>query len=128
MQENNIAANGRIVRFAACGRVAVRLLEYGSDNLIFGPPWLPVIGIDLGSHCDVSLVLYVFNRANLLGDVRLLIDGIGRPEVEWLYANLACEQPLRHVQFEINIALRDFADIRMAESVVANRAAFVINP
>src|ERR1035438_3825711 len=63
----------------------------------------------------------------LFGCIRLLVNRIGGTEEYRLNSELALEQPLREIQFDFEVALRDVADIRMGEGVVPDFMAFLVN-
>ena len=67
----------------------------------------PVVGIDLLAHRDIAKVLRDFQRTHLVGGIRRFVDGVGRPHQYRLDAELALEQPLRQVQLDFEIALRN---------------------
>src|SRR6185437_516689 len=57
----------------------------------------------------------------------LLVDGIGRPEVERLNAEFRGEEPLGEVQLQVGGGDGDFADVRMAPGVVADLVAIAVD-
>ena len=89
---------------------------------------VPVVGIDLVADDDIAKVLDAVDGRCLVVGVRLLVDRVRRPEVERLHAELGREQPLRQVQFKVDVACGDFADVRMEPGMVADLVAFAIDP
>ncbi len=85
---------------------------------------IPVVGVDLVADDGVAVALDAISGLGLIVGVRLLIDVVGRTEVERLDAELAGKEPLGQVEFEIKLARRDFADVRMREGVVADLVPF----
>ena len=75
---------------------------------------VPVVGIDLVADDHVAEVLDAVRGGGLVVGVRLLIDRVGRPEVERLHSQLGRKQPLRQIQFQVNAGVGDFADVRDA--------------
>jgi len=88
---------------------------------------IPVVGIDLVADDDIAEVLNVFDGLGLVVGVGLLIDGIGRAEVDGLDANLGGEEALGEVELEVDLALRDFRDVGMRVGVVANLVAVFVD-
>src|SRR5581483_6601981 len=88
----------------------------------------PVAGIELVAHGDIAQVLRGFERAHLIFGVGLLIDRIGWPEENGSDAEPAGKQLLGQVQFQLHEHVRDVRDIGMAEGVIADLMAFVVDP
>ena len=59
---------------------------------------VPVPGIDPVANDGVTHLLDKIGRRCLVVGIRLLIDGVGRPEEERLDSQLAAKQPFRQVQ------------------------------
>ena len=47
----------------------------------------------------------MIDRPNLIGDIRLLVNGVRRPEEKRLYSQLAGEQPFRNVELNVDVTL-----------------------
>ena len=60
----------------------------------------------------------------LVVGVRLLVDVVGRAEIERLHAQLALEQALGEIDLQIQLARGDFADVGMRIGVIADLVAF----
>ena len=84
---------------------------------------IPVVGVHLAADDGVSVLLDALDRSGLVVGVRLLVDVVGRAEVERLDAQLAGEEPLRELEFEVKLAVGDFADVGMGVGVVADLMA-----
>ena len=124
MQQDDRAAHPRLRLHL------VDLLEDAVGDLLrrLARMLVPVVGVDLVADDDVAKLLDAVDGRGLVVGVGLLVDGVGRPEVERLHAQLRREQALRQVQLQVDLALRDFADVRMREGVVADLVAFAIDP
>ena len=85
---------------------------------------VPVIGVDLVADDGVAHLLDAIGGRSLIVGVRLLIDRVGRPEIERLNAELGREEPLGQVQLQLELTVGNFADVRMREGVVADLMAF----
>ncbi len=66
----------------------------------------PVIGIDFVAHGDIAHALGQFERANFVGGIRLLVNGIRRTEEHWLDAEFGCQQALGQVQLDPHVDAR----------------------
>ena len=60
----------------------------------------PVVGVDLVADDDVAELLDVLDGSGLIVGVGLLIDGVGRAEVDRLDAQLGGEEALGEVRAE----------------------------
>ena len=109
--------------------IVVDLLEDAVDDLLRGLAGVlvPVVGVDLVADDDVAELLDAVGGRGLVVGVRLLIDGVGRPEVERLHAELGGEQALGEVELQIDAGAGDFADVGMGEGVVADLVAFAVD-
>src|SRR5260370_28552710 len=85
------------------------------------------MSVDLRSHGQVAHRLHDFQRAHLVGDVRLLVNRIGWAEKTRFYAKFAGEQSLGKVQFNFQHAVRELNDGGMGEGVVGDDVPLVIN-
>ena len=103
--------------------------QHVGHNVICGAPRIivPVVGVDLVSHRDKAHVLRELQGADLVGGIRLLVNRIGRTEEHGLDSQLAFEQPLGEIQFLLEVALGNVADIGMGEGVVPDFVAFLVN-
>ena len=84
-------------------------------------------GVNLVAHGDEAHVLRKFQRTDLVGGVGLLVNRIRRTEQHRLNSQLALEQALGEIQFDLEVALGDVADIGMGEGVVPDFVAFLVN-
>ncbi len=73
---------------------------------------VPVVGVDLVADDDVAEALDVLDGRGLVVGVGLLIDGVGRAEVDGLYAELGGEEALGEVELEVDLALARFRRCR----------------
>ncbi len=66
----------------------IDLVEDGVDDLpgCFAGVLVPVVGVDLVADDDVAVGFDVLNGGGLVVGVRLLVDGVGRAEVDGLDA------------------------------------------
>ena len=94
----------------SCGRLARMLV--------------PVVGVDLAADDGVAVLLNAHDGRGLVVGVGLLVDVVGRTEVERLNAELAGEEALGELDFQIELAVGDFADVGMGVGVVADLVAF----
>ena len=85
---------------------------------------VPVVGVDLVADDGVAVLLDAHDRRGLVVGVGLLVDVVGRAEVERLHAELAGEEALGELDLEVELARRDFADVGMGVGVVADLVAF----
>ena len=85
---------------------------------------VPVVGVDLVADDGVAILLNAHDRRGLVVGVGLLVDVVGRAEVERLHAQLAGKEALGELDFEVELAVRDFADVGMRVGVVADLVAF----
>ena len=106
------------------------LLEDAVDDLLRGLArvLVPVVGVDLVADDDVAEILDAIDGSSLVVGVGLLVDRVGRAEVERLHAKLGGEEPFREIEFEVHLAVWDFRDVRMRPGVVADLMAFAIDP
>ena len=70
------------------------------------------------------MLLDVLDGGGLVVGVGFFVDVVRRAEVERLNAELAGEEPLGELDFEVELAVGDFADVGMGVSVVADLVAF----
>src|SRR2546425_7405571 len=87
----------------------------------------PIARINLVADRRVPHVLRNFERPHLIFGVRLLINGIRRSEENGPHSQTAGKQPLRQIQLQLHKTMRDIADIRMSEGVIADLVALAIN-
>jgi hypothetical protein len=87
---------------------------------------VPVVGVQLVADDGESGLLDALDRGGLVVGVRLLVDVVGRTEVERLNAQLAGEEALGQLEFQVELAVGDFADVRMAPGVVADLVALAV--
>ena len=85
---------------------------------------IPVAGVDLVADDGVAIALDAVGGFGLIIRVRLFIDVVGRAEVERLDAEFTGEEALCEVELEVELARRNFADVRMREGVVADLVTF----
>ena len=85
---------------------------------------VPVVGVQLAADDGVAGLLDALDRSGLVVGVRLFVDVVGRTEVERLDAELAGEEALGELEFEVQLAVGDFADVGMGPGVVADLMAF----
>ena len=88
----------------------------------------PVVGINLVADSDIAHALRQFERADLVGGVRLLVDRVRRTEERGLDAELGRQQALGQVQLDAQVLRADDADVGMGEGVIADLVAFAKNP
>ncbi len=69
---------------------------------------VPVVGVDLVADDDVAEALDAIDGRGLIVGVGLLIDGVRRPEVERLDAELGGEEALGEVELEVDLAVWRF--------------------
>ena len=89
---------------------------------------IPIVGVQLAADDGVSGLLDALDRRGLVVGVRLLVDVVGRTEVERLNAQLAGEEALGQLEFEIQLPVGDFADVGMGPGVVADLMALAHHP
>ncbi len=108
----------------------VHLLEYAVDDLLrtLTGMLVPVVSIDLVADNHVAEILNAVGGGCLIVGIRLLVDGVGRAKIEWLDSKLGREQPLGEIQFQVDAGVRDFADVRMSESMIADLVPFAVYP
>ena len=85
---------------------------------------VPVVGVDLAADDGEAVLLDAHDGRGLVVGVGLLVDVVGRAEVERLHAQLAGEEPLGELDLEVELARGDFADVGMRLGVVADLVAF----
>ena len=88
---------------------------------------LPVIGVDLVAHGDVSHVLRELEWSNLIFGVRLRVNGIGRTEQNCSYSQAAGKQLFSEIQLKLHVIAGKVADVRMGKSVIPNFVALTVN-
>ena len=88
---------------------------------------IPVVGVDLVADDDVAEALDGIDGRGLVVGVGLLIDGVGRAEVDGLNAELGGEEALGEIELEVDLALRDFGDVGMRVGVIADLVAVVVD-
>ncbi len=66
---------------------------------------VPVVGVDLVADDDVAEALDAVDGGGLVVGVGLLVDGVGRPEVEGLHAELGGEEALGQGELEVDLAV-----------------------
>ncbi len=86
--------------------------------------FVPVVGIDFAADDDVAHLLDAPGRLGLVVGVGFFVDVVGRAEVKRLDAELAFEEALGEIDFEFDLARRDFADVGMGLGVIADLVAF----
>ncbi len=88
----------------------VDLVEDAVDDLLrrFARMFVPVVSVDLVSDDDVTELLDMGDGRGLIVGIRLLVDGVGRPEVDGLDAELGLEEGFGEVELEVDLSLRDF--------------------
>ena len=86
--------------------------------------FVPIVGVDLAADDGEPVLLDAPHRRGLVVGVGLLVDIVGRAEVERLHAQLALEQALGEVDLQIELARGDFADVGMRIGVVPDLVAF----
>ena len=69
---------------------------------------VPVVGVDLVADDDVAKALDAVDGRGLVVGVGLLVDGVGRPEVERLNAEFGGEETLGKVELEVDLARARF--------------------
>src|SRR5205814_9101964 len=123
VQQNNIAAALIVwrARWQVCQHIGRNLLGRAMRILP------PIAWINLVADRSVPHVLRNFERPHLIFSVRLLINGIRRPEKNGSHPQTAGKQPLRQIQLQLHKAMRDIADIRMSEGVIADLVALAVN-
>ena len=89
---------------------------------------VPVVGVQLVADDGVAGLLDALHRGGLVVRVRLLVDVVRRTEIERLNAQLAGEEALGQLEFEVKLAVGDFADVGMAPGVVADLMALAHHP
>ena len=106
------------------------LAEDAVDDLLWrlARRFAPVVGVDLVADDGVAELLDVLDGSGLVVGVGLLIDGVGRTEVDGLYAELGGEEALGEVELKVDGALGDFADVGVREGVIADLVAFTVDP
>src|ERR1035441_9438015 len=72
---------------------------------------VPVVCVDLVADDGVAVFLNLDDGSGLVVGVGLLVDVVGRTEVEGMNAELAGEQALGEPYLEVEPAWRDFADV-----------------
>jgi hypothetical protein len=85
---------------------------------------VPVVGVNFAANDDVPVVLNRHDGRGLVIGFGLLVDVIGRTEVERLGAELAGEESLSELDLQVQLLRRDFADVGMRIGVVADLMAF----
>src|SRR6201996_8379203 len=105
------------------------LAEDAVDDLLrrFAGGFTPVVGVDLVADDGVAELLDVLDGSGLIVGVWLLIDGVGRAEVDGLDAELGGEKTLGEAELKVDGALGDFADVGVRESVIAGLVTFAID-
>ncbi len=88
---------------------------------------IPIVGIDLVADDDVAEALDMFDGSGLVVSIGLLIDGVGRAEVDRLHAEFGSEETLGEIELEVDLALRDFGDIRVRVGVIADLVAVLVH-
>ena len=106
------------------------LAEDAVDDLLWrlARGFAPVVGVDLVADDGVAELLDVLDGSGLIVGVGLLIDGVGRTEVDGLDAELGGEEALGEIELKVDGALGDFADVGVREGVVADLVAFAVDP
>src|ERR1035437_1793202 len=104
------------------GLHGLQLVEDGLGDLGGRPAGIlvPGVGAYFGADDGVSVLLDAHDRGGLVVGVGLLVDVVGWAEVEGLNAELAGEEALGELEFEIELAVGDFADVGMGPGVVAD--------
>ena len=69
---------------------------------------IPVVGVDLVADDGVSFLLNAHDRRGLIVGVGLLVDVVGRAEVERLHTQLAGKEAFGELDFEVEPALAKF--------------------
>ena len=103
--------------------------EHVRRNLLGRAPRLvvPVVGIDAIADRDVAQVLRNFQRAHLIGRVRLFVDGVRRTHQRGANAHQAAEEPFGQIQFHFHVGSGNIAHIGMGEGVVPDCIAFFVD-
>ena len=124
MEQDNGAAKLRL------GFHGVQLVEHELRDLSrsFTVALIPVVGVDFVSDDSKAELLNPHNGRGLIIGVRFFVNIVGRTEVEWLDAEFAGEKAFGELDLEIELIVRDFADVGMEESVIADLVAFALNP
>ncbi len=123
MQQNDVAATQVLLAAGWQVRENIRRNLLGAAARIAAP----VVGIDPIPHSDISHVLRDFQRAHLVGGVRLLVNGIGWTEQHGANPHQAGEKSFGQIQLHLHVSVGDIAYVRMREGVVPDDMAFVIN-
>src|SRR5947209_13023818 len=118
MEENNVA----VVEFAedvgddlACGNLAA-------------VGFLPVVGVDFLADDDVTHVLGDGEMRDFLGELRLMVDAVGRTEENGFYAESAFDEALGVVELPLDLRRRKarVLPIGVGIGVIGNFVAFCI--
>ena len=88
---------------------------------------VPVVGVDLVADDDVAEALDAVDGGGLVVGVGLLVDGVGRAEVEGVDADLGAEEGLGEGELEVDLGVGDFGDVGVGEGVVADLVAFAVD-
>ncbi len=80
----------------------------------------PIVRIDLRADDDVAHGLRNRQHLNFAGGFRLMIDAVGRTEEKSFHAEIAFEEQLGEVQFDLQLRFRNRFKIGMSEGVITD--------